>query len=111
MTHTDKAAWRKAGEIEGWEICIMEAVTGGMLLTGGVTHMVGNKKKWPSKKTMDRILLTRADVEAEESLYESETGKCYVCYGTGKETVGWSAADGVKYRECLRCYGLGNRSA
>lgn len=110
MTHTDKAAWRKAGEIDGWEMCIMEAVTGGMLITGGIPHMVGNKKKWPAKKTMERILLTRADVEAEETRYESETGNCYVCYGTGQKTAGWSAAEGVRYRECPRCKGVGRVS-
>ncbi|NTX00030.1 MAG: hypothetical protein HGB35_08930 [Geobacteraceae bacterium] len=110
MTHTDKAAWRKVGEIDGWEMCIIEAVTGGMFITGGIPRMVGNKKKWPAKKQMDRILLTRADVEAEESRYELETGGCYVCYGTGQETAGWSAAEGVRYRECTRCMGVGRVS-
>jgi hypothetical protein len=107
MTHTDKAAWRKVGEIAGWEPCIYELIEGGMLITGGIPATKGTKKKWPAKKLMQRVLLTEQDVVDEERRYEAETGNCYICYGTGKQTVGWSAKDGVKSRECPRCKGAG----
>lgn len=108
MTHTDKAVWRKIGEIEGWEMCIMEAVTGGVLITGGVPKVVKGKKKWPPKKLMERVLLTRTDVEVEQVRYETETGNCHVCYGTGQETAGWHHIDGPKLRECPKCKGTGS---
>lgn len=54
MTHIDSAAQRKIG-IEGWEPCVFEAVTGGMLLTGGIPKIVNGKKKWPARKLLERI--------------------------------------------------------
>lgn len=109
MTHMDSVLLRKVG-IEGWEACIMEAVTGGMLITGGVPHMVGHKKKWPPRKTMERVLLTHAEIEAEYARYEAETGNCHACYGSGKETYGWTVVDGAKYRICPHCKGVGRVS-
>lgn len=109
MTHIDSAAQRKIG-IEGWEPCVFEAITGGMLITGGIPKMANGKKKWPARKLMDRIILTETDVSTEEDRYESETGNCRVCYGTGQQTIGWSAADGIRTRSCPTCGGVGRVS-
>ena len=90
MTHTDKAAQRKVG-IDGWEPCIFERIEGGMLITGGIPAIGKNgKKKWPAKRLMQRVVLVEQDVVDEELRYEAETGNCYICYGTGKQVVGWN---------------------
>lgn len=106
-THTDRAAQRKIG-IAGWEPCIFERLDGGMLITGGIpTVSKGGKKKWPAKKIMQRIILTKADVTAEKMLYAQTTGKCPDCYGTGQQLIGWSRDSGNKYRVCEICGGTG----
>lgn len=109
MTHTESAAARKIG-IEGWKPCIFEMVEGGMLITGGIPKDVNGKKKWPPVKQMDRLILTREEVDAEELRYEAETGNCHVCYGSGQQATGWNRETGVRTRECPKCNGIGRAS-
>lgn len=110
MTHTDSAAQRKIG-IARWEPCTFEVVAGGLLCTGGIPTTIKNgKKKWPVAKLREKVILTREDVTAEEIRYETETGNCHICYGSGKQTVGWNHITGVKTRECPKCGGSGRAS-
>lgn len=109
VTHTESAAVRKIG-IEGWEPCIFERVAGGMLITGGIPKEVKGKKKWPPAKQMERLILTREDVDAEELRYEAKTGNCHACYGSGQQTIGWNHETGVSTRECPKCKGTGRAS-
>lgn len=106
MSHITAAASRKIG-IAGWEPCVLEAVTGGMLLTGGIPIFINGRKKWPARKNMERVILTSEEIAAEEHRYEAETSKCHKCYGTGMETIGWSAVTGMISRNCKRCGGHG----
>lgn len=39
--------------------------------------------------------------------WEAETGNCFRCNGSGQESLGWSKAEGPRYRQCSRCGGTG----
>ena len=105
-THIETAAQRKSG-IAGWEACIFERLDGGLLVTGGIPKLVAGKKKWPPKKSMQRIILTEADVMAEKMMYAQTTGRCPDCYGEGQRAVGWNKDTGNKYETCAICAGTG----
>ena len=105
-THIETAAQRKSG-IAGWEACIFERLDGGLLVTGGIPQLVAGKKKWPPKKSMQRIILTEADVMAEKMMYAQTTGRCPDCYGEGQRAVGWNKDTGNKYETCAICAGTG----
>jgi hypothetical protein len=58
-----------------WKPCIYEAIAGGILLHGSVPTGIysrGPRKgtpKWPPKRDLLRVILTRLDVDAAKSIY------------------------------------------
>lgn len=69
------------------------------VLGDGVTEVRGRVQREP----IDVVFVTEADVEAACARYETETGRCRDCFGTGGEFAGASLADGVRLRPCRRC--------
>jgi hypothetical protein len=61
--------------------------------------------KWP--KESQRYFVKWDDFEKLKLDWELETGKCYVCDGTGQELIGSSVSEGDRYRQCKRCGGSG----
>ncbi|MGF6212385.1 hypothetical protein [Comamonas sp. 4034] len=54
-----------------------------------------------------KVVVTGAEMDAARAKYETDTGHCGECGGTGQAWCGWSAAEGTKYRTCHRCNGTG----
>ena len=59
-------------------------------------------------EALRRVIVTKAELQAKAAVYETETGKCWDCKGTGQVWAGWSKADGTRYRDCPRCNATGN---
>lgn len=107
-------ARRKLGGDPGLKWVSAKAVTGGFLIEMGKptrTYAKGPRKgkdDWRKVETKQAIV-TKEETEATELAYEAE-GKCSNCDGEGRESAGWSAAEGTKWRECRRCKGTGKAS-
>lgn len=105
------AAIEKLG-INGWKPYRWEAATGGNIVTGSVPFGVyrsGPRKGQPVFDSTDRktVVVSDEDVKTRAERYESETGNCWNCKGTGQVVSGWSAKAGTRYKACGRCGGTG----
>lgn len=82
----------------------------GSVVTDFITR--GPRKGKPNYRKLDRSLFLTTTVMDDDHKswladWETETGKCHTCEGTGKEWALWSADAGSKYRTCTRCEGDG----
>ena len=83
------------------------------VLGDGITEVRGivpGPKGGKSRGKGDVVLVTVADVEAACVRYETETGRCRACFGTGREAAGWSSTEGARFRPCRRCHETGKPS-
>lgn len=87
--------------------------TGYVLVSGAVClakYTRGRKKglkKWSGRdKTTDlTISVPQIDLVAWLNQWESSTGDCFECQGSGLEWAGWHFERGNRYRTCSRCKG------
>ncbi len=63
----------------------------------------------PEPGTVATVSLTPQQIEAWLEKWETETGCCKDCDGTGFRWNGWSAKSGNSYRPCKRCEQTGRR--
>jgi hypothetical protein len=84
----------------------------GTMLTGVICPLVatGPRKGRPNWKAKDKttqrkFFVPDSAVAQEEQAYESETGKCAECMGSGKQVHSVSAKAGTTYRPCRKCKG------
>lgn len=96
---------------EGFEFYSWQAMTGGVLLKGGVCRTLtrgprAGKKSWRGSKTTT-VIVTEAEAMAERESFGRETGKCPRCDGTGQAWTGWSIDEGNKYKPCSECDATG----
>jgi hypothetical protein len=108
IDHGAALALRKIGSPEGWSVCSWEIMDDdstvyGMMLESGTKPDGSTKWVGPEKKAC----VTKEERIAEINRYETETGKCSVCYGTGDEWMGWNHITGNRWGKCRRCNGLG----
>lgn len=111
MRHAEAAAQRKLCVSDKWLAFKWEAVTGGLIITGG--YPIGNyasgprkgKPKWKMPGTM--VVLSDADLEAEKALYVDFTGNCPECLGSKQEFESWTTGKGTTYRPCSKCGATG----
>ena len=62
-------------------------------------------------RSADRTcVVTDAELNAEYTAYEAETGNCARCCGAGEVFKSMSVTDGTKYRTCPKCGGSGKRA-
>lgn len=116
--HTIKDIMEVAGHkaMPGWIGDQWEAVDEASIVTGGVPDGVysrGPRKGQPRlgkwlPGTKKKMIVTDAEMDLSAKFYESESGKCYNCKGTGQEYYGWSRESGEMLRTCQRCGGSGN---
>lgn len=89
----------------------VESIAGGFLvhMCPTTTYQRGDRKGSPKYNIKQKVpvLLLDADVLEQQTKFESETGKCYVCQGSGKKWIGWSKTEGSKFVLCTRCNGTG----
>ena len=111
---TESLARRKAGGGPDWKVAKMEWIGDSMLIEGGDARPIKSgpnkgRPTWRECKVFDKIILTQAEIEAEEAAYETTTGNCHQCNGTGKRLVRSSVLSGKEYGPCRRCGGTGVR--
>ncbi|MFM0226161.1 hypothetical protein [Paraburkholderia dipogonis] len=109
-TFRDAIAIEKSG-IEGWVPFRYELIgKSDTIMTGGIPRVLTRgpnkgQRKWDGMHS--QVAVTQAEVDAAMAKYEAETGICAECEGSCKVVAGWSATEGAKYRECLKCHGTG----
>lgn len=84
-----------------------------MLLSGGVCPplLSGPRKGKPNYKKMTGELnfyLTVAEIEAADLAWETETGNCSHCHGSGK-SVFRVAKESNEFKPCKKCDGTGRK--
>jgi hypothetical protein len=104
-------ARRHAGEGDDWFWAGMEFIgdnlTGGVLIWGGIPnidHM--GEKRWTGVRT-EKVFVSEEQVHEEALMWESQTGKCSACGGSGQAHIRWHHETGNQYSECGRCVGTG----
>lgn len=101
--------------LKGWEAYAAEVVEGGQLITGCVPDGVyargpkkGSKRfSKPVKGSERKVVVSLQDLQQVADKYESETGSCWSCKGSGEVFAGWSRDAGVWKRQCEHCGGSG----
>jgi DnaJ-class molecular chaperone len=70
------------------------------------------RTNWKKKDLNTLITITIPDALHKQWMreWESRTGLCHNCSGTGEEWAGWSAAEGTKRRPCRPCGASGLKS-
>ena len=83
-------------------------------IKGGVYEQVkaGKRKGKPNFRkplpgTEQVVFIRESELKDWRLRKEAETGRCWVCDGSGQQWCGWSAAEGNRYRTCSRCAGSG----
>ena len=98
-------AIRKA-KTPGWTPCAWERVGDDSLFRGSIeTRHKNGKPKWTKPYTA--VVVTAAEIDAEEDRYEREHERCRACFGRGTEWTGWSKGEGNRYKPCRRCSATG----
>jgi hypothetical protein len=98
-------------QIPGWKAFAWEKAGTDSVVTGSVP--TGTYKSGPRKGDLkftgpkSKIVVTKVEIEATAAAYESSTGKCWNCQGTGQTWAGWSKDNGTRYKTCSRCKGTG----
>lgn len=114
MTHLERVALRKmtkAGATGDLMVVRFQRLDcGGCLLSGGPARVLTRGKDKGHRrveKITHRVVVTDAEVIAEEARFEAETGLCRECQGKGEVFARWSVTDGTSYRPCRRCAASG----
>ena len=100
---------------DGWHVCKWEALGRppiGTQFTFWKCPLVtrGERKGKPNwrKKTDERIVsVTMFDGDRWTAEYETETGLCNNCMGTGETFKSWNRDTGTTMETCKRCGGSG----
>ena len=61
--------------------------------------------KWP--KELQTLWMRRRNMDRTQIEWESETGQCFKCQGSGQEYRGWSRVEGEIHGPCSRCNATG----
>lgn len=112
-------ATEKLGMPDGWQWYSLEALGQypnytGSLVRGLVpaTFERGKRKGLPDFKRGDKatelsFALTRQQLRDFQAEWEQREGKCSHCFGTGQEWIGWSKAEGSRFKPCGQCGATG----
>lgn len=100
--------------IPEWKWAKWQRMECGSIVTGYVpkTYLRGPQKGQPRRGaetpgTRRDVVVSDSEADAHATNYETTTGLCYQCKGSGKQVAGWSATEGVRYCTCKRCNGSG----
>lgn len=95
-------------EIYAWEVIDTDSEDRDFLVKGGIPRLLKigprkGKKTFRDATSLRRAMVSSAEIEKCRLDYETETGKCHGCCGTGLMFRKWSSAGGTEYDECSRC--------
>lgn len=116
---------REIGRLpDDWQWFKLEVIgkhpnTQGVMVTGAVSHVLiekGPRKGEPNwkhrdKATEQQVFVAHGAMDARKDRYETETGVCHRCFGSGKVVQSVSIHTGATYRTCSRCDGTGRAPA
>ncbi len=99
-----------------WQAYLWEVKGIGIYIEGAVPNGVFKRGKrkghtnWKLRDKNTEAAITIPNDRHREWLrrWETDTGKCHHCKGTGQEFAGWSVSEGVKRRDCGRCGATGD---
>lgn len=117
LDHLDSAARRKLKAPENWRAFSFECVgENDYLVIGDVPTSFytrgkkkGRPKGWVGPGT--KVILSRAEVDAEVVRYAESTGNCPECFGTKEVFQSWGRTEGVKTKPCEECGATGKYKA
>lgn len=116
LDHLDSAARQKLKAPENWRAFSFEVVGDDYLVIGDVPTAFysrgprkGRPKSWRGPGT--KVILSKADVDAEISRYIETTGNCPNCFGSKEQFQSWSKSDGLKTRPCETCNATGKHES
>jgi hypothetical protein len=92
----------KLGMPEGWKWC--EVSSSAEDAPPGFIRIKGRVKRSHKK---DIVFAKRDELLAYALSLADAAGKCWRCWGTGKQLAGTSVKDGPRFRECADCAGTG----
>jgi hypothetical protein len=108
--HLTTAGRRKLGLGEEWDSFAWRGVGKDNILKFGVPAVSKKgKRRWP--KPHVEVVVTQAEEVAERLSYETSTGNCATCLGSGKIAGAWSREKGLSFRDCFKCGGSGKPTA
>lgn len=55
--------------------------------------------------------ISPAEERAFKQKWQEQSGKCWVCYGTGEQWAGWHHQEGHSYKPCRTCCATGKPPA
>jgi hypothetical protein len=102
-------ARKKLGQPPEWRWCKFEAIgdTDDCVVEGGIPRLLQSGKRkgqvtWRDC-TLIKCVVTRAESDLAKVEYETETGKCQECAGSGLRLKGWNRDTGNHFKPCVRC--------
>ena len=101
--------------LDGWKGYQWQSADGGFVIKGCVPSGVykkGKKKGTPKFRpaipnTERTVIVSHEKCVEHVRLYESSTGNCFVCKGSGQQWAGWSRELGEIKRPCKSCSATG----
>jgi len=110
----ERMARERLGVGDDWNVCVWESLPPGHRRTDTyrVTGAVKRGPKWPPLKECQQVYVSPAEADAYALAWETRTGKCHECEGSGKEVASFCCRKSkATYRPCSRCDGTGERRA
>lgn len=107
--HAYNAALKKVKASKGYSVFAWEVLTVGETLFRCALELGEDEEgymKWDDS-TEKTCVISDEEAQAEQELYERETGNCGECMGTGKVWAGWSVESGNTYCPCKECNATG----
>lgn len=74
---------------------------------GRLRHKITGARLKRAADVQEVVFLCDAEIAAEVERWKLETGLCECCGGSGMQTDGWSAKDGLRWIRCRQCGGSG----
>jgi hypothetical protein len=97
---------------EGWSAFRWERATGGSMVTGSIPDGVysrGPRKGKPRRiGPKEVVVVSKNEMGTAAAAYESSSGNCWDCKGTGQVPWKWVKAGGWQHKSCDRCHGSGS---
>lgn len=104
-------ARKKLGFGDDWRWCKLQWIGFDAVIEGGVPRLLtrGPRKGQPTWRDseMEKAVVSDSEIRQARLDYESHTGKCCECAGSGKRLLGWSREEGKAFTQCLRCNATG----
>ena len=107
-------AKKKVNGRNGWKWFSWKCIgkTRDLLVKGGLPRIIasGPRKGGDNWRGVpaDECVVTEGELDAAIKTYQSETGNCYQCFGSGQSFSRWHHIKGISFRACTACNATGD---